>query len=430
MKGLMEIATSSTGSYQNLPEEGKFNHNKVATDILEQNKIIYIDEIDNFYRYDDGYYKKLSLGEIRQLIKKVVGIKFSSARQAEVINSMKADAVIPFKDLNSSPLLNLKNGLFDIETETLTDHTPEVRSTIRLNVSYNKNASCVKWCKAVDEILDKDQGRVSVLQEFFGLCLTKETRYARALFMLGEGANGKSTLLNVIETILTNDNTSSIPLETLQNLHYVASLHNKLVNISIETNAKSEVYDAMFKAIVTGDLIQADKKYGHPFTFRPYCKLIYALNNMPRVNDKTLSFYRRLLILRFNKTFEGQEDNKNLKEELLAELDGIFLWLLEGLRNLRARGDFKETEEMKSEVKDYQRENNSVLVFAEERCELDPQESTSSQKLYDEFKFWCEKNGHKASSLKRFITDLRRAYPKLQSERTQFSRVLTGIRLK
>jgi len=67
---------------------------------------------------------------------------------------------------------------------------------------------------------------------------------------------------------------------------------------------------------------------------------------MPRVNDKTYAFYRRLLILKFNRQFQGNYDNKNLKYELLKEIDGIFLWCIEGLRNLRQNGDFKPTDEM------------------------------------------------------------------------------------
>ncbi len=409
--------------------EVTFNHNKVASSILNRNQIIYIEEQDAFYIYKDNYYQKFRVGQIGKEIKRVVGNKFSKHTQAEVINSLKADAIIKFEDLNSSSLLNLKNGLFDIASETLIPHSPQVKSTIRLNVSYNKDAKCPKWRKAISEILE-DEGKISVFQEYCGLCLTKETRYAKALFLIGEGANGKSTLLALLEHILTSLNVSSIPLEMLKNNNYVANLFNKLVNISFETNSKSEVYDATFKSIVTGDLMTADAKYGHPFDFRPYCKLIYALNNMPRVSDKTLSFYRRLLILRFNKTFEGASDNKGLKEELLTELDGIFLWCLEGLRNLRQRGDFKPTEEMEREVKDYQRENNAVLVFAEEKCNIDPKASTTKQILYDTFKIWCEENGHKPASQRHFTNDLKKAYPSLKDGRTEEARFLEGICLK
>ena len=301
--------------------------------------------------------------------------------------------------------MNLKNGMFDVATRMLTPHSPDILSTIRINVNYDPTAKCEKWIKTVSEIMEGDQGKINTLQEFFGLGLTKEVKHEKALLMVGEGANGKSTLLNIYGNLIGEENRSAVPLEMFGNRHYIVNLYNKLVNISIESNAKSEVYDSTFKAVISGDEVEADQKYIPGIKFRPYCKLIFALNNMPRVNDKTMAFYRRLLILKFNKEFQGANNNKELKYELIKELDGVFLWCLEGLKRLTENNGFIDTDEMIENIEEYRLDNNNVLVFVKEECALMPGESTTKWDLYEAFKDWCARSGNKPLGKKNFGTE-------------------------
>ena len=425
VKGLEEKLFSQ----KSVIESGdKISHIKVANEIRGEHRLFYC--AGDFYEYGDGYYKKICNEKVQKWVKDLVGDKFRKNLADEVKYALQTDTFLEVDKLNSEGFLNLRNGLFNIKDRVLRPHNPSVYSTIRINVNYAPEARCDKWVRAVEEILDRDQGKIDTLQEFFGLCLTKETKYQRALFMLGEGSNGKSTVLYILENLIGEGNRTAISLEMLINPHYVANLHNKLVNVSIETNAKSEVYDAMFKAIVSGDTVEADPKFRQPFHFRPCCKLIYALNNMPRVNDKTIAFYRRLLILKFNRQFQGAGDNKNLKNELLEELDGIFLWCLEGLRNLEQRGDFAPTEGMNKDIEDYRRENNNVLVFVEEECELDPNMSISKKELYSAFGEWCKRSGNKALNSKRFSMEIMKQFPRITDERTGKARMWGGISLQ
>ena len=390
------------------------NHNAIAADIVGERRVIY--SMEEFYQYRDGVYVHMPKEELVMVIKDILGERFNTRLQNEVVNSVKASCYIHHRELDADPRINMTNGLLDLGTWELFDHTPEVTSTIQIPVRFDPNAMCPKWLATIDEIFDHDAEKISTLQEFFGLCLTRETKYNRALFMLGEGRNGKSTVLYVLEHIVGDKNRAAIPLEKLSDHHYVAELFGKVVNISIETNAKSEVYDATFKAITSGDTLTADPKYKHPFLFRPYCKLIYALNNMPRVNDKTDAYFRRLIILRFGRQFEGDADNKTLKYELLKEIDGIFLWCLYGLRNLTARGDFRELECMKEEVSKHRMDNNSAVEFVEEEYDLDPYGWVAKGEIYDRYKEWCHDSGHQPFGKKRFGSEIVRFY-KLKDRR-------------
>jgi len=204
-----------------------------------------------------------------------------------------------------------------------------------------------------------------------------------------------------------------------------------LVNISLETNAKTNVYDNMFKAIVTGDTISADEKYGQPFQFKPYCKLLFSTNNMPRVGDKTEGYYRRLLILPFNRQFSIEERDPKLKQKIAAsELDGIFLWSLNGLTRLRKRGYFEESASMQTVKDAYRKENNNVIIFVEEQCVLDAQADVGSDALYVAYREWCLESEYRPLSKIMFGRELLRQYPAINKGRCGASRRWDGIRVR
>ncbi len=396
-----------------ITEQGKvkFISTNVA-DRLAKNNIIFSG--GEFYQYEGGCYRPLSEILITKDIKNIIGEGASKKQSEEIIYWLRSEAHIKEDELNSSKYINLKNGLFDLETNELHPHTPDVYSTIQLDVNYNTDAKCDKWLRTLQEIFKGDEFKMETLQEFFGLCLTKDTKQNKALMCIGEGNNGKSVALKTLEALLGRENFSSIPLERFCDPTYVVSLFGKLANISIETHAKSEVYDSTFKAITSGDSIQAHKKFKMAFSFRPFCKLVFAMNNLPRVDDKTNAFFNRLLIIKFDREFKEEEQNKTLSQELLQEQDGIFLWSLEGLKNLAERGYFRRNEEMEGVIKEYRRENNNVLVFVDEECQLDPNAEIEKNTLYLGYKNFCQDNGYRALSKKRFGMEISKQYKQVQ----------------
>jgi len=225
-------------------------------------------------------------------------------------------------------------------------------------------------------------------------------------------------------------------------------LFGKLANISIESEAKGLIHDANFKSIVTGDTITADRKYAHPFDFEPYSRLIFAMNSLPRVDDKSDAYFRRLIILRFLRQFTEEEQDKQLKVRLIQEYDGILLWMLEGLKRLEKRGYFQEDEGVLYEINEYRKENNNVLLFVEEMCVVgginDASDDTFKEiiknghdvtgmilkgTLYKYYKSWCQENGYKSLSDKKFGKELLRNFKKVREYRTGSQRFWNGIQL-
>jgi putative DNA primase/helicase len=396
----------------------------LAFQILSTNKIIYYGQ--NFYKFERGCYRLLDENRISKHVKKILLDEFNSYKLKEVICCLKADCYVDTVSNNS--FLNVKNGLLNVTTFELIPHSSEIYSTIQLNVNYDPEAECPKWIETLNQIFEGDQTKIQLIQEYFGLSLTTDTKFEKALFCIGDGANGKSVTLYILQQILGSDNYSAIPLEKFDNTHYLAELFGALANITIETNAKSSVYDSTFKAIISGDVISADAKFKAPIKFRPHCKLIIALNNMPRVDDKTSSFFRRLLILRFPRIFKEEEQNKNLKYDLLEELDGIFNWCLQGYKRLKERGYFAITDDMQSEVDEYRKENNNVLVFVGDQCFISPEYSIPKDELYQSYSSWSKEHGYFPLSMIKFGKELKKQFPVLVDDRSSGERSWGGIK--
>lgn len=410
----------------NKDEKKLVNNIEIANIISSQHKLIYC--AGDFYEYQEGYYRKIDIKIIHKWIKDYLGYDFNSKKATEITNNLSVDSYIGVKELNNTALLNVRNGLYNIQENKLYSHTDEVHSSIQLQVKFNPATNCKKWKKTLDEIFKGDVEKIRIIQEYFGYCLTKITKFEKALFCVGEGENGKSTVLYVLEHLVGKENVSAIPLEKFNNTHYLAELYGKQVNMSIETQTKSTIYDSKFKAIVTGDLITADRKFKPPFEFHPFCKLVFAVNTMPRVENKTVAYYRRLIIIRFERRFKEHESNKNLKYELVGEeLDGIFIWALEGLRRLLTRGLFKLSDSMKEAIEQYQKENNNTIVFVDENCVLGAEHEISIDKLYSNYKEWCKEAGLRPFGKINFGKELLKQYPSIEKGRDTKVRFWKGI---
>lgn len=402
-------------------------HIEIAEKIMEQYKLMYCN--GDFYKYDAGFFSHVDEAWLRQLTRRLMREKFSRTKANEVLNTIAADCYTPASELNKSELLNLKNGMFNLKNHKLDEHSPDFKSTIQLNVEHGEDSLCNLWIDTLNQIFENDVEKVKILQEFFGLCLTKDVKYEKALICIGEGRNGKSVILYILEQLIGYQNRSAVSLENFDNPHYIANLFGKLVNISIETSAKSSVYDANFKSIISGDSIEADPKYKKPFMFRPFCKLVISTNNLPRVDDKSDAFFKRLLILRFNRQFTEEEQNRELKYQLDEELDGIFLWALSGLKRLRKQKSFKIGKSIVDEVQEYRRENNNVLIFIDECCTIDKISDINCSELYKKYSNWCKDSGHKPWSQNKFSRELKRQYPNILADRSSDTRYFHGIRL-
>lgn len=296
-------------------------------------------------------------------------------------------------------MVTLKNGILDVDNviagepfdECLRTHTPNWVSTVSLDFTFPTTApeqECPRWMKFLDEIFEGDVSRMMVLQEFFGYCFLPSQRYERFMVMYGGGRNGKSTALNVLCALLNEQCVSSLTLGQMQDPKMCYALYGKVANICGDMSDMDRVEESMLKAIVSGDLVQVDRKYRDPMQFRPTAKLLFSTNTLPRFTDVTQGLWRRLIVLPFTYTVPAAQVDNHLMQKLRKELPAILIWALEGLARLVENNGFSESKKCSDELSRYKLQCLPILTFLDE-CTIPDGEVTVSE-LWNAYRIWTK----------------------------------------
>ncbi|HII4514167.1 TPA: phage/plasmid primase, P4 family [Clostridium perfringens] len=336
-----------------------------------------------------------------------------------------------FDVFNRNPyMVNVRNGLLDIRDMSFKEHTPSYLSTVQLNVEYNPHAHCPQFEKFLNEVLDCRL--IPLVQEILGYLLTTNTSAQKSFVLLGPARTGKSTLLWVVEYLLLGKkNVSNIPWQEIGDKFKTAELLGKLANVFSDLPSKSIDDTGIFKVVTGEDYLMAEKKNKNPFKFRPFARLVFSCNELPKnYVDRTEGFYRRLIIVPFNRQIDKNKIDKALKYKFQREKEGIFNWALEGLKRLYENNfEFSENELTDEVKKEYKRENNNVISFVEECCEIDSLFSCSRIELYESYKEFCGESGLKVLSQIKFNKELEGNF-NVTRARNRKLRLWNGIRIK
>lgn len=393
---------------------------------------VYCLEENVFYSYENAVWKTLHPIELLSLISDNPAYSYinnhSITIRKQIIENLKLLIKKRLEFFNKSGFLNFDIGEFDPLTLKMYDHKKENYSTFRIPYPYDFNAKCPLWEKTLLEIFEKDLDKVSILQEFFGYCLTRDTRKEKALLLLGESRTGKSSILYVLNNLIGESNCSNVALKYISNPQYAPMLMNKLINIDTDVSGKAEKFEAEFKTITSGEPISVNQKYVPTFQFRPYCKLVMAANEFPHITDHSSAFYKRLILLPCNRVFEDIEQNLTLKDLLLEELPGIFNWTVEGLKRLNARGFFEQKDFMKEAVQELREESNYVEIFFRNHINVKVADGIYIEKgeLYEIYKKWSQENGQNPLTAAKFSQAVFRKYSKVTPKNTHSK--ITGKR--
>jgi putative DNA primase/helicase len=221
--------------------------------------------------------------------------------------------------------------------------------------------------------------------------LIPDTRHEKATMLTGEGQNGKSVFIDMLTALLGSQHVSNVALQDLEeNRFRVAELFGKLGNFFADLDPRALKSSSLFKTLVTGDEIEAERKFQQPFKFRNVARLLFSANKLPPSSDRTHAFYRRWHIIPFTRTFTGKDRDLDLRAKLLCELPGILNRALRGLQRLEAQKGFSESQHTKDAIGAYERENDTLASFVDEEVEFEPTGHVAKQRFYKRYRGWCD----------------------------------------
>lgn len=237
----------------------------------------------------------------------------------EISNHIRRRTGIERSRFDSNPeILNLQNGLLNIETLEFGGHYADYLSLVQLPVVYNPHSRCPNILKFLGQVL-QPKDFFTVLQTI-GYCLCRNSIYEKAVMLVGEGSNGKSVLINLIEALLGEGNVSHASLQELNDDRFArADLYGKLANTFADLPGEKLLMTGIFKALVSGDSIRAQRKHQQPFSFRNYATLIFSTNTIPASNDNSNAYFRRWNIIKLDRTFDENSKDPNLLEKLIRK---------------------------------------------------------------------------------------------------------------
>jgi putative DNA primase/helicase len=300
-------------------------------------------------------------------------------------------------------LFNVNNGLIDLKTGEISSHDPSHLITKLADVTYDAEAQCPLFQQFMAEIFNGDQTLVAFMQRVFGVCLTGVTRDQAVYILYGLGANGKSTLLKVLENLLgeyhRTASQSAFVEDRSDNNTYdaLAGLHGARAVTCTEPGRSRALNEAVIKRISGSDMISARFLHGHFFAYHPTFKALLAVNHKPTVYGTDRGIWRRLKMIPFDVSFEGRED-QDLSNKLKVEMPGILNWALAGCRAWQDQG-LNPPGAVLTATADYQKDMDELGPWIDERCNLAPGLETRMKDLYVSYKEWHSDEGGKDKAL-------------------------------
>ena len=383
---------------------------QLADDLMGETIFLFMGE--QLYVYQSGIYVKSGELFAKKKLKETLGNRYKKHIGEEVIHNIEIETHMDANTFQPpSDFINLKNGLFHLESGKLQSHDPKIVFLNQLPIVYDPLSKCPNIDRYLNTTLPSDC--IELAEEIFGYCMIPHVKYQTAFMLTGEGENGKGTFINLLEAFLAPENVSKIPLQELDEHRFKrADLYGKLVNAFADLDRRALKGTSYFKTIVAGDSIDAERKFKNPFYFRPYAKLIFSANEIPHTPDLSHAFFRRWVVIPFPNRFNKSRADINLLQKMTTkeELSGLFNRAVAGLTRLCINGEFSEGQSVQAAKDDYRKESDSSYSFLLETTIEGADYHVKKTELYLKYKEWCEDTGLRYVSRQKFNDRLQSSF--------------------
>ena len=431
--GSVEYSDVDPNEFVILNDKGKFfnvNIPKLISKLQDTYIFLSTSAKSEIWVYNEGSGIWDNHGEevIKQTCNVWLGLHIRSFHATEVVKQIhfgcyQPDIFTGVQTRNQNRIV-MENGVYNIETGKLENFNPYLYAINRIPVKYDPDATCPAIDKFLSEVAQPKD--IIKLKELIGYCLYKSYKIARIIILEGNGANGKSTYLNLINRFLGHKNVCHITVQQiLEGGFKSAEMYGKLANLCGDLPSKPLKDTAMIKMLTGEDPSTHEKKFRDPFDYYNYSKQVYSTNVVPKTWDDTIAFHRRFLIIPFLNIFEEGDKNTdiNLIDKLTTpdELSGLFNLSVKPLKNLLKRGKFDNEPAIAEKRELYIKKSNPIHYFAEWFVDRDLEAWISKTDLYTEYVNLCVKLEKIPVASNVFSKEVRRYLPYIMEYKKSIS---------
>lgn len=358
----------------------------------------------DWWAYGDGIWRRVDAVQVESQVISVcqgIGAKLTGQLVGSVMRLCRAAVFLPSDIWDQNPeILVCENGTLNLETRELRDWEQTDYVTSRVPYAYDPLAKAEVFEALLKKIIPES---TDLVQEFAGYCLTTETEYETALWFRGPRGCGKSTVMEGL-TAMLGPRSGILGLAEIEASPFaLAKIPGKTLLTSTEQPASYLKSTHVIDALISGETLTVDRKYRDAEEVRPVAKILWAMNDLPRIGNTTSGIFRRIKIVEFP-PLEGEPDPE-VKRWVKEEGAGILNWALAGLRQLRKRDGFYFPPSVLAATEAFEHSNDLPSQFVEERCITGPDQRTASGNLYSNYREWAIENGHYPTSSNRVNDD-------------------------
>ncbi|MGA7192308.1 MAG: phage/plasmid primase, P4 family [Anaerolineales bacterium] len=362
-----------------------------------------------------GVWSEISPTQVEQEVTKILekardeGCRPTSSQLHSVIGFCRIKTNRATEHFDSDPWrVAFQNCTLDLDTGTMilplpsSDIQPQILNrsrfdnfiTTALPYDYDPDAVAENWLRVISRLSPDEQ---NLIQEYFGYCLTQETKHELFLWLIGLAGCGKSVFIEGFKTMLGNK-AAQLGLTDLERSKFAMSIVvGKTGLYSAEQFTNNPTTLDFLNKMVSGETVTLEKKNKDHFEYTPHAKFFWASTSLPSSIPPDSGFFRRIKVVEVPPLPEDQKD-LNLKNLIKKEGAGIFNWAHEGYRRLQKRGHFLIPADVKDVTACYKRENDTVQNFLDAECEIGAGLQTQAGPLSDAYRSYCFRNGMKPIS--------------------------------
>ncbi|WP_350209904.1 phage/plasmid primase, P4 family [Botrimarina sp.] len=411
-----------------------------------------------FWYYSGSSYRELAEGDLRAKAVEFLSDRFVMVKgehASNLLEHVRAKTLVPahlFQPIWLPPrsgdeppaveCVSFRNGIVHLPAVArgeakLLPSTPRFFTTCGPDFAFDPSPpKPERFLRFLGETFGDDWQSVELLQDWFGYCLTADTRQQKCLLIVGPKRSGKGTMARVLTAMLGKGNVAAPTLAGLGENFGLQSLLGKPLAIIHDARLSGRTDQAKvverLLSITGEDHQTVDRKYRDPITVKLPTRFMVMSNELPRLSDSSGALVGRMLLLETPNSVYGREDH-HLTDALLEELPGIFAWAVEGWVRLQQRGRFVQPDAALERLEDLAELSSPVKAFLGERCVVDPGQQTAKKHVYASWRSWCESHGLRPTGESTFARDLLAAAPAVRSSRVRLDgsreRVFNGLGL-